>query len=84
MSSFWKELTCTHEYTIIKQFSYCLDDGNKYHCTLLECKNCGKREVEFTSYPAPLSLNNLTFKWKIGEYNADTVSNILCGIKDGE
>ena len=49
-----------------------------------KCKNCGKREVEFTSYPVPLTLNNLTFKWKIGEYNADTVSNILCGIKDGE
>ena len=70
------KLFCCHKYKAIEQVPYKLGEQN-HILTFLECKECGKKKCEHTSIFLPLSIENIVFRWKIGEYDLKTTMIIL-------
>ena len=70
------KLFCRHKYKAIEQVPYKL--GEKNHIlTFLECEECGKKKCAHTSIYLPLSIEDIVFRWKIGEYDLKTTMIIL-------
>ena len=70
------KLFCRHKYKAIEQVPYKLG-GQNHILTFLECKECGKKKCEHTSISLPLSIEDIVFRWKIGEYDLKTTMIIL-------
>lgn len=78
MFSFIKNILnpCDHSYNIVGKIPYIStynDSEYVYHCILLECKNCGKRKVEYTTFVPPLNIKIFMDKWIYKEYDTDLI-----------
>lgn len=70
------KLFCRHKYKAIEQVPYEL--GGKNHIlTFLECKECGKKKCVHTSISLPSSIEDIVFRWVMGEYDLETTMIIL-------
>ena len=70
------KLFCCHKYKAIEQAPY--EYGGENHIlTFLECKECGKKKYAHTSISLPSSIEDIVFRWKIGEYDLKTTMIIL-------